>query len=63
MDVEIDILPGGPTGSGEDNASIWAGIVGVQGNMVLSKKWGALAYIDYGTGDTEYTYQTLAGFN
>jgi hypothetical protein len=63
VDVEIDILPGGPSGSGEDNASIWTGIVGVQGNMVLSKKWAALAYIDYGTGDADYTYQALAGFN
>ena len=64
LDVDLDIsLAGGPSGSGSDDGSNWDGIVGVQGNMSLTDKWGAVAYLDYGTGDSDYTYQALAGLN
>jgi hypothetical protein len=41
----------------------WDGIVGFKGDMQLSNKWGAEAYIDGGTGDSDYTWQALAGLN
>ena len=64
IDVDLEIHPaGGPSGSGSDDGSNWDGIVGIQGNMALSKTWGAALYLDYGTGDSDYTYQALAGLN
>lgn len=39
----------------------WDGIVGVKSLMQLSDKWGAQVYLDAGTGDSDYTWQVLAG--
>jgi hypothetical protein len=64
IEVEPDLdVVGGPTLSGKESGSNWDGIVGLQGNISLSKDWGAVLYGDYGTGDSDYTYQALAGLN
>ena len=64
LDVDLDIsVAGGPSGSGSDDGSNWNGIVGFQGNIDLSDKWDAVLYLDYGTGDSDYTYQALAALN
>jgi len=39
----------------------WDGIIGVKGETQLSNKWAAEAYLDAGTGDSDYTWQVLAG--
>lgn len=41
---------------------VWDGIVGVKGEMTLSNKWAAEGYLDAGTGDSDNTWQALAGF-
>ena len=53
-----------PPGSrnAKDSGSVWDGIVGVTGHMALSDKWYLQGYADIGTGNSDYTWQALAGF-
>jgi hypothetical protein len=46
----------------KDSGSVWDGIVGVTGHVELSDKWYLQGYADIGTGDSDYTWQALAGF-
>lgn len=41
----------------------WDGVLGARGMVKLSDKWSATAYLDAGTGDSDYTWQALAGFD
>ena len=44
-----------------DSGSNWDGIVGVRGRFDLSEKWYLPYYAELGTGDSNITYQGLAG--
>ena len=41
--------------------SVWDGIVGVKGNIGLSKRWYLPYYLDIGTGESDYTWQAIGG--
>jgi len=41
----------------------WDGIVSIKGDVKLSDKWGAGIYFDGGSGDSDYTWQGVAGVN
>ena len=41
----------------------WNGIVGVRGKLDLADKWYMSYYLDAGTGDSDFTWQGVAGLN
>lgn len=41
----------------------WNGIIGVKGKVDFSDKWYLNYYADMGTGDSDFTWQGLAGLN
>ncbi len=43
------------------SASVWDGIVGVKGRFALSDRWFLPYYVDIGAGDSDFTWQALAG--
>ena len=49
---EIDVNP---------SADVWDGIVGVKGKIYLNDKWYLPYYADVGTGQSDLTWQALAG--
>jgi hypothetical protein len=46
-----------------DSGSGWDGIVGMRGSTDLNDRWYLTYYLDVGTGDSELTWQALAGIN
>lgn len=44
-----------------DSSSVWDGIIGARGQVNLSEKWYLPYYLDIGTGDSDFTWQTSAG--
>ena len=69
MDTGLDfsISAGGPYGPWRqkvaDSAHFVDGIVGLRGRTELSEKWYLTYYADIGAGDSDLTWQLLAGFN
>jgi hypothetical protein len=58
------ISPGGAiTGSKESSNTFWDGIVGIKGRYTFGDngKWFVPFYLDVGTGQTQLTWQGLAG--
>jgi opacity protein-like surface antigen len=45
-----------------DSGDVWDGIVGIRGNVNLDKNWYIPYYVDIGTGDSNLTWQWMAGF-
>ena len=45
----------------EESSDIWDGIVGIRGNVNLSDKWYLPYHLDIGTGDSDLTWQAMAG--
>ena len=46
-----------------DSGHNWDGIVGIKGDYKFNHKWSAGIYFDGGSGDSDYTWQGLAGLN
>ena len=44
-----------------DSVSLWDGILGAKGRIALNNRWFLPYYADVGTGDTELTWQAMAG--
>jgi opacity protein-like surface antigen len=44
-----------------DSGDVWDGIIGLRGNVNLDKNWYVLYYVDVGTGDSDLTWQWMAG--
>jgi opacity protein-like surface antigen len=63
---ELDLDITGPLQSRDkkisDSGDVWDGIVGIRGNVKLDKNWYLPYYIDVGTGDSNLTWQWMAGF-
>ena len=66
--LSVDITgPGGGVvlpaqGSIESKTELWDGLVGVRGHFGLGEsKWSVPFYLDAGTGDSELTWQGMAG--
>jgi hypothetical protein len=45
----------------EDSGSNWDAIIGTRGAVDLTEKWHLFGYLDIGTGDSDLTWQALAG--
>lgn len=67
--LSVDITgPGGGVvlpaqGSIESNTELWNGLVGVHGQFGIGEgKWSVPYYLDVGTGDSDLTWQAMAGF-
>jgi hypothetical protein len=43
------------------SASTWDGVAGLRGQWQFNDKWHAIYHADVGTGDSDYTWQGLAG--
>jgi hypothetical protein len=50
-----------PTARLSKSTNLLDGIIGVKGQVQLGGDWFAPYYLDIGTGDTEFTWQALAG--
>ena len=66
LDVELEVDIDGIKGheraaSGSDSDYVWDGIVGVRGEVTLNEKWYLPYYLDFGTGNSEVTYQAFGG--
>jgi outer membrane protein OmpA-like peptidoglycan-associated protein len=46
----------------EQDVDWWDGVVGVRGRLGLGGRWAMPYYLDVGTGDSNFTWQALAGF-
>ena len=44
-----------------DSGDVWDGIIGIRGNVNLDKNWYIPYYVDIGTGDSDLTWQWMAG--
>ncbi|MFZ1641235.1 MAG: hypothetical protein WAV07_07295 [Candidatus Contendobacter sp.] len=62
-DLSLDgpLPPTLPTAHLSDSVNLLDGIVGVKGQVQLGGDWFMPYYLDVGTGDTEFTWQALAG--
>ena len=59
--LNLDMTLGlGPLGD-EESSDIWDGIVGIRGNVNLSEKWYLPYHVDIGAGDSDLTWQAMAG--
>lgn len=66
LSLETDLkLTGGGTGQLDrtlsESVNLWDGIVGAKGRLSLNEHWFLPYYLDVGTGDTELTWQVMAG--
>jgi hypothetical protein len=57
------LAPPARTGRGEAEVSQWDGIVGLKGRYTFAQapKWSLPFYVDVGTGDSDLTWQIVAG--
>lgn len=66
-DIDFRIDAGGPLGPWRervtDSGSNIDALVGLRGKTELNDKWYVNYYADVGTGDSDYTWQALLGFN
>ena len=63
MDTSVTIngpLPIPPIKISESD-HVWDGIVGVKGSYALGQRWAIPYYVDAGTGQSEFTWQAIAG--
>ena len=51
----------GPTPTAKQSASVWDGVIGVRGNVNVTRKWYLPYYLDVGTGQSDLTWQGLGG--
>ena len=63
---ELDLDVTGPLKSRDkkisDSGDVWDGIVGIRGYVNLDKNWYVPYYVDIGTGESNLTWQWMAGF-
>ena len=64
MDTDIKLTLD-PIGSitDKESASNWDGVVGVRGKTELSENWYLTYYADVGAGESDLTWQAMAGIN
>lgn len=62
-DLELDIsgLPNPRQDKISDSDDVWDGIIGVRGEVPLGKNWYIPYYLDVGTGNSDLTWQAMAG--
>lgn len=67
VDLGFKISAVGPFGPWREKVSdsghVWDGIVGLRGRTELSDKWYLTYHADIGAGDSDLTWQAIAGLN
>jgi len=64
MDTRLSLSSDGPLDLHaplEEASSLWNGVVGVQGRLGLAERWYVPYHLDIGTGDSDLTWQAMAG--
>lgn len=61
--IQLTIDPPGVQPQRSESESNWDGVVGVQGRTALADRWYLTYYADVGTGDSDLTWQAIAGIN
>ena len=64
MDTRLSISSDGPLDLHaplEEASSILNGVVGIQGRLGLAERWYVPYHLDIGTGDSDLTWQAMAG--
>ena len=61
LSLEGPLLPTLPTARLSDSVNLLDGSIGVKGQVEWGSNWFSPYYLDIGTGDTEFTWQALAG--
>ncbi len=56
-DLRVDALGA----RAEDSGSNWDAIIGARGAVDLTEKWHLFGYLDIGAGDSDLTWQAMAG--
>lgn len=64
-DMDTKIVITGPITSRPidipQSVTVWDGIVGVKGRYALGQRWAIPYYVDAGTGQSDFTWQVMAG--
>jgi len=62
FDSELTLSVGGaPLPTARQSGSVWDGVIGVKGNVNVTKKWYLPYYLDAGTGQSDLTWQAAGG--
>jgi len=61
MEVPLKVKVGSAKKSVSPSGDTWDGIVGVRGRVKLNEEWYLPYYFDIGAGDTDLTWQAMAG--
>ena len=61
-DIKLTLDPLGSVKESE-SASNWDGVVGIRGKTELSDRWYLTYYADVGAGESDLTWQAIAGIN
>jgi hypothetical protein len=59
--LDMDLGLTGTLLSGSQSGSVLDGIIGLKGQLGLSKRWYLPYYVDIGTGDSDLSWQAMAG--
>lgn len=67
IEVDLELRTTGPFANRKvktsDSGHNWDGIVGIKVDYEFNDKWGVGVYFDGGSGDSDYTWQGVAGLN
>ena len=61
LDTDLSFAIGNQSIPFSGSGGAWDGIIGVRGHAVISEKWFFSYYLDVGTGESDSTWQALAG--
>jgi hypothetical protein len=59
--LDLKALGPGKSQTLAESGSFWDAIVGVKGNIAMGKRWYFPYYVDIGTGQSDSTWQAIAG--
>jgi hypothetical protein len=67
MDTDLDLQINGPlppelsTATFSEEADLWDGVAGIRGHVRLSEHWFIPYHLDAGAGESDFTWQAMAG--
>ena len=63
LETDVDLTVGGMPGEVSEKDTSWDAVVGLRGDVDLSKNWYLTYYADIGAGQSDLTWQLLAAVN
>jgi len=65
LDMDTSVKITGPLNTRpikiSESGDVWDGIVGVKGRYAFGQRWSIPYYVDIGTGQSDFTWQAMAG--